>query len=49
MKGGEGRFYVIVLVSTCLSDVYADRVKGEGLFSFRFSNFVFVAFPAMSI
>ena len=30
-----------MLVSTCLSDVYADRVKGEGLFSFRFSNFRF--------
>ena len=30
-----------MLVSTCLSNVYADRVKGEGLFSFRFSNFRF--------
>ena len=41
MKGDEGWFLVIVLVNACISDVYADRMKGEGLFSFRFSNFRF--------
>ena len=38
MKGGEGWFLVIVLVNACISDIYADSMKGEGFFSFRFSN-----------
>ena len=38
----KGAFLVIELVNACISDVYADRVKGEGLFSFRFSNFRFL-------
>lgn len=50
MKGDEGQFLVIVLVNACISDVYADRMKGEGFFSFRFSIFrFFVAISAMSV
>ena len=39
MKGGEGRFLVILLVIACISDDYVDRVKGDGFSPFRFSNF----------
>ena len=42
MKGDEGWFLVIVLVNACISDIYADSMKGEGFFSFRFSNFRFL-------
>ena len=39
MKGDEGWFLVIPFVTICISTVYADRMKGEGFSSFRFSNF----------
>ena len=39
MKGGEGWFLVILSITICMPDIYIDRVKGDGLFSFRFSNF----------
>lgn len=39
MKGDEGRFLVVPFVTFSISSVYADRMKGEGLFSFRLSNF----------
>ena len=43
MKGDEGCFFLVIeLVNACISDVYADRMKGEWLFSFRFSNFRFL-------
>ena len=35
----EGCFYVIVSITIYISGTYAWRVKGEGLLSFRFSNF----------
>ena len=39
MKGNEGWFYVIVLVIVCVSGAYACSMKGDGFFTFRFSNF----------
>ena len=39
MKGGEGRFLVVLSITVCMPDIYIDRVKGDGFFSFRFSNF----------
>ena len=39
MKGDEGWFYVIVLVIVCVSGTYACSMKGDGFFTFRFSNF----------
>ena len=39
MKGGEGWFLVVLSITICMPDIYIDRVKGEGFFSFRFSNF----------
>lgn len=39
MKGGEGCFLVITLVIICISDTCVNKMKGEGFFSFRFSNF----------
>ena len=39
MKGGEGRLLVVLSITICMPDIYIDRVKGDGLFSFRFSNF----------
>ena len=39
MKGGEGWFLAISSITVCMPDIYIDRVKGDGLFSFRFSNF----------
>lgn len=39
VKGGEGCFYVIASITIYISGTYAWRVKGEGLLSFRFSNF----------
>ena len=42
VKGGEGWFLVILSVNACISDVYTDSMKGEGFFSFRFSNFRFL-------
>ena len=39
MKGNEGWFYVIVLVIVCVSGTYACGMKGDGFFTFRFSNF----------
>lgn len=35
----EGCFYVIASMTIYISSTYAWRVKGEGLLSFRFSNF----------
>ena len=39
MKGGEGRLLVVLSITICMPDIYIDRVKGEGFFSFRVSNF----------
>ena len=39
MKGGEGCFLVVLSITVCMPDIYIDRVKGDGFFSFRFSNF----------
>ena len=39
MKGGEGWLLVVLSITICMPDIYIDRVKGEGFFSFRFSNF----------
>ena len=39
MKGGEGWLFAVLSITICMPDIYIDRVKGEGLFSFRFSNF----------
>ena len=39
MMGGEGWFLVVLSITICMPDIYIDRVKGDGLFSFRFSNF----------
>ena len=39
MKGGEGWFLVVLSITVCMPDIYIDRVKGDGFFSFRFSNF----------
>ena len=38
MKGGEGWFLVVSSITVCMPDIYIDRVKGDGFFSFRFSN-----------
>ena len=38
MKGGEGWFLVVLSITICMPDIYIDRVKGDGFFSFRFSN-----------
>ena len=37
--GGEGWFLVVLSITVCMLDIYIDRVKGDGFFSFRFSNF----------
>ena len=39
MKGGEGWFLVVLSITVCMPDIYIDRVKGEGFFSFRVSIF----------
>ena len=39
VKGGEGWFLVVLSITVCMPDIYIDRVKGDGFFSFRFSNF----------
>ena len=39
MKGGEGWFLVVLSITVCMPDIYIDRVKGDGFFSFRSSNF----------
>ena len=44
MKGGEGWFLVVLSITVCMPDIYIDRVKGEGLFLFRFSNFNYMMF-----
>ena len=36
MKGGEGRFLVVLSITVCMPDIYIDRVKGDGFFSFAF-------------
>ena len=41
MKGGEGCFLVVLSITVCMPDIYIDMVKGDGFFSFRFSNFRF--------
>ena len=42
MKGGEGWFLVILSITVCMPDIYIDRVKGDGFFSFAFqiSNYI---------
>ena len=42
VMGGEGRFLVVLSITVCMPDIYIDRVKGDGFFSFRFSNFRFL-------
>ena len=39
MKGGEGWLLVVLSITVCMPDIYIDRVKGDGFFSCRFSNF----------
>ena len=39
MKDSEGWFLVVLSITICMPDIYIDRVKGDGFFSFRFSNF----------
>ena len=39
MMGGEGWFLAISSITVCMPDIYIDRVKGDGVFSFRFSIF----------
>ena len=39
MNGGEGWLFVVLSITICMPDIYIDRVKGDGFFSFRFSNF----------
>ena len=39
MKGGEGWLLAVLSITICMPDIYIDRVKGDGFFSFRFSNF----------
>ena len=34
--GGEGWFLVVLSITVCMPDIYIDRVKGDGLFSFAF-------------
>ena len=34
--GGEGWFLVILSITICMPDIYIDRVKGDGFFSFAF-------------
>ena len=42
MKGGEGRFLVVLLVIACISDDYVDRVKGFLRFAFQIFDFLFI-------
>ena len=35
----KGVFLVVLSITVCMPDIYIDRVKGDGFFSFRFSNF----------
>ena len=35
----KGVFLVVLSITICMPDIYIDRVKGDGFFSFRFSNF----------
>ena len=39
MKGGEGWLLAVLSITICMPDIYIDRVKGDGFFSFRFLNF----------
>ena len=39
MMGGEGWLLAVLSITICMPDIYIDRVKGDGFFSFRFSNF----------
>ncbi len=39
VMGGEGWLLVVLSITICMPDIYIDRVKGDGFFSFRFSNF----------
>ena len=34
--GGEGWFLVVLSITICMPDIYIDRVKGDGFFSFAF-------------
>jgi len=36
VKGGEGWFLVVLSITVCMSDIYIDRVTGDGFFSFAF-------------
>ena len=35
----KGGFLVALSITVCMPDIYIDRVKGDGFFSFRFSIF----------
>ena len=43
VMGGEGWLLVVLSITICMPDIYIDRVKGDGFFSFRFSNFLYAA------
>ena len=47
VKGGEGWLLVVLSITVCMPDIYIDRVKGDGFFSFRFSNFQSYLFLCM--
>ena len=36
VMGGEGWFLAISSITVCMPDIYIDRVKGDGFFSFAF-------------
>ena len=42
--GGEGWLLAVLSITICMPDIYIDRVKGDGFFSFRFSNFNYIMF-----
>ena len=47
--GGEGWFLAISSITVCMPDIYIDRVKGDGFFSFRFSNFQLYMFTPVYV
>ena len=49
MKGDEGYYIVILLVIVCMLGTYIDKMKGEGFFSFRISNFQLFHSPIFNL
>ena len=45
--GGDGWFLVVLSITICMPDIYIDRVKGDGFFSFAFqiSNYITMFMP----